>query len=547
MKRQMICLFLGALMFASSAAGCKREPVGSSEDLSAESTDSSYEETSSDGNLNSEEESMSEIGSTNSVESNTAASTASSVSNANSSAASAAVVSVTDPNDKPASGLNTATLIKPLSGKSDAAAAAMRKTILAAKDNVPAGGQKWYISNKGDNANDGTSPEKAWATIVALDAYKSKIKAGDAVLFERGGVYRGTITTISGVFYGAYGSGDKPCLYGSKGNFAKAKWTVSKGNVWVLETIFSSETGIIAFNHGEAVAIKKMRSMSEVTRNYDYYFQSGRVYLYMDKGNPADIFKSIEIGELTSIIRVPENVNNVTIENFTLKYAGLMAIECGDNNNILIRGCEVGWIGGSVQNGERLGNGIQFWANCNNVTVENCWLYQIYDTALTPQCSWSCMQQNITFKNNLIEYCVLSVEYWIANDPEGKTEAHLKNLFIKDNIMRFAGYGWGEQRPAQNSVGSLNKGIETHLQTHGGTFSENVVISGNVFDMATGYLVNPGSVVPLPTFSGNTYIQTSGGLLATMNNGALKPKFDANVLDSVRSLLKDATGTVQSY
>ena len=47
--------------------------------------------------------------------------------------------------------------------------------------------------------------------------HDDKIKAGDAVLLKRGDIFRGNLVSAkSGVSYGAYGEGDKPCIYGCK-------------------------------------------------------------------------------------------------------------------------------------------------------------------------------------------------------------------------------------------------------------------------------------------------------------------------------------------
>ena len=93
----------------------------------------------------------------------------------------------------------------------DKQADTLRDTIVKLPDTLTAakGGTTYYVSESGNNANDGTSPEKALKTATVLP--KLNLKAGDVVLFERGGTYRGKFEVVSGVSYGAYGKGDKPC------------------------------------------------------------------------------------------------------------------------------------------------------------------------------------------------------------------------------------------------------------------------------------------------------------------------------------------------
>ena len=74
----------------------------------------------------------------------------------------------------------------------------MREKIYQAESEYPKiKGTTYYISNNGDDRNSGTSPEEPWATWDNFE--RQPLKAGDAVLFERGGIYRGYHRGCSGV------------------------------------------------------------------------------------------------------------------------------------------------------------------------------------------------------------------------------------------------------------------------------------------------------------------------------------------------------------
>lgn len=50
------------------------------------------------------------------------------------------------------------------------------------------------------------------------------------VLFERGGLWRGQLSTVEGVTYSAYGEGEKPRFYGSPENgTGESKWSLVEG------------------------------------------------------------------------------------------------------------------------------------------------------------------------------------------------------------------------------------------------------------------------------------------------------------------------------
>lgn len=78
-------------------------------------------------------------------------------------------------------------------------------------------GTAYYVSNQGDDRNDGLSPETAWATLDRVN--QASLEYGDAVFFERGSVWRNTtVETKEGVTYSAYGEGAKPRICASPEN-----------------------------------------------------------------------------------------------------------------------------------------------------------------------------------------------------------------------------------------------------------------------------------------------------------------------------------------
>ena len=91
-------------------------------------------------------------------------------------------------------------------------------------------GKTYYISNNGDDNNDGLSPETAWATLDrAFETYwpltRTLLKPGDAVLLERGGTWyispdeiegltSDAYNIVEGVTLGTYGEGARPLIRG---------------------------------------------------------------------------------------------------------------------------------------------------------------------------------------------------------------------------------------------------------------------------------------------------------------------------------------------
>ena len=120
---------------------------------------------------------------------------------------------------------------------------------------VPDGVARRYLSAKGDDAADGLTPQTAWRTIERLN--REKLEKGTYVLFERGGLFRGSVKTCPGVTYTAYGAGPKPRVTPSPFDGADpAKWEKTDAqDVWRCQ-VGTDDTGTLVFDGGRAHAIK---------------------------------------------------------------------------------------------------------------------------------------------------------------------------------------------------------------------------------------------------------------------------------------------------
>lgn len=390
-------------------------------------------------------------------------------------------------------------------GNTDAAADKLRNAILNSTSNYNISGTTYYFSPKGDDNNDGKSPAKAKKTTVALAAMS--LREGDAVLFERGGVWRlsRAIKCAAGVTYGAYGSGEKPAFYGSIYNYADPIfWTATNlKNVWSV-SVSDTDIGLLVINHGEIVGRKTKNGLLDLSKNGDFYFNRAHsiLYLYYDGGNPGKKCKDIELCLNKAAFDV-NRVSDVTIDNVKVKYFARLGIDLAAADNSKVTNCEVGFIGGAYQNSNtRLGNAIQMWQGCDGHLVENCWTYQIYDTGVTFQgdslnpitrAKRGTHEEdylNITYRNNLIEYCALSIELWHGNHNSADnrsweyTDAVFKNIHIENNISRFAGYGWSSlpgQRPDPH-------GEHIIMYAHAYPYARDVYIENNLFDICDAWI-----------------------------------------------------------
>lgn len=373
------------------------------------------------------------------------------------------------------------------------------------------GGRIFYVSEKGNDEKDGLTPESAWKTIKRVNADAGEVAYGDTVLFERGGIYRGSTKLISGVTYGSYGQGEKPCLYGSLRNYAEESlWeATSTEHIWKLNVGTMKDIGNLVFDHGKAWAMKRL----EMTLSEDFDFwhdQEGQeLYLYSSTGNPGLVYEDIEVCSNDHIMYGPtQYMKDILIENLCLKYTGAHGI-CfrHGSKNITVRNCEIGYIGGSMLDETvRYGNGFEVVDGCCDILVENNWVYQCYDAGITHQSSFQpgCVQENIVFRGNLIEYCNYSIEYYVSEE-----NGIIEDTVYENNILRYAGFGFG----SENRIGS-DTSVLSHICCYSRMMpSKNFIIRNNVLDTSLRFLTAIGCTNDKeglgPTMVGNHYIQSS--------------------------------------
>jgi len=222
----------------------------------------------------------------------------------------------------------------------------------------------FYISNSGNDNNDGLSESTPWKTIAKING--RTFQPGDAILFERGGVWRETLEVPSGgnsthyLTFGNYGSGANPRILGSK---AGATWTNQGGNIWKSDVTFSNpDVAEVVFRNSDGsgrFGIKKSNT-GGLTAEYNWVYSSSYIYVY-SATDPSTRYSEIEIPQRNYCVS--------TNDKPYLHFNGIDVLYCGytgydsnndhtisDVNGMIIENCEVGFIGG--QSYDDIGFGI---------------------------------------------------------------------------------------------------------------------------------------------------------------------------------------------
>lgn len=460
----------------------------------------------------------------------------------------------------------------------------------------------YYVSSsEGNDENNGLSQNKPLKTIYRVNELISNGDIGkDAVIyFKRGDEWRGETLCLKSeecdIAISAYGTGPKPIFNGSRDNYAKEFYwelidpvhhiykfvpvSLSASDYW-KDTNWDVGAIVLTYEDGKVKDCSKCflqksddGTKINVTTGKHFYSYADlddlhffhdtpkndavnikgdcELYLRCDAGNPGSVFKDIEFLEGRNLIQglyfAP------TVDNIEFRNCGSHAISVPFSKNLTVRNCVFNWIGGATQYEKaRYGNGVEIWGNTENFTVDNCYFSQIYDAAVTFQYSRNVAGmndvncKNISFTNNVIEYCNYSIEYFLCvkvKNQEGKEvwsdTSAIEDFTISGNHMWYAGYGFCEQRSDRGGDAHI-KSWSAYNKCLGGFY-----VSNNIFAVARNCLIETrygATKNEVPLYSNNTYIQYKSGdengthylgNVGAVEEVPLTVPFDENVITTI--------------
>ncbi|MBE6703821.1 MAG: hypothetical protein E7583_01020 [Ruminococcaceae bacterium] len=407
------------------------------------------------------------------------------------------------------------------------------------KTEVEIKGTSYYVSNDGNDENDGKSPEKAWKTIERA-CKEENLTSGDGIFFRRGDLFRGILKTDKeGITLSAYGEGEKPVLTTSLRNSADPDMWIETdvpGVYEYYEINKDCDIGAIIFDD-KFTPRKIYRSYEEDGTQLDFRagrvfndyhdfvddmtffhdrYDTGKIYICSKKGNPATLAKDIELSRRGAVIYAR---NHTTIDNLCLAWT-CFGSSSGDSKGLTVQNCELKWIGGSIQvelgankksMGDRtwptpFGNGVEIYGEAVDFTCCNNYFRQQYDAAVTHQCGRGekpINNRNVRYYDNVMEHCVYSIEIFYGESPLDNRSNN--DTIIEGNIMRMGG-GFGHYARPDEEV--------TALIRHGAVMknTNDYVIRDNIFDRSKTRLViafNDGG--SKARYCDNIFVQNKGG------------------------------------
>lgn len=269
-------------------------------------------------------------------------------------------------------------------------------------------GTAYYISNDGNDDNDGLTPETAWQTISKLAQEaggwerEGVLKPGDAVFFRRGDIFRDQNFHLGtdGLTFSAYGEGEKPIFTTSSENGSGGeKWELiyddnTGKKIWKFYRDMSDVSRLI-LNDGEAITTRiyefydgngyisceatgwwqheaegvtlldtllpledsmiedlTIISRPERFEGWDYIDCGvGPLYLRCDSGNPGELYDSIEFTEYAMSPNIYLCASDCVFDNISFRCNGKSYIQPDkwkEVQNTVIQNCEFAYGGCTV-------------------------------------------------------------------------------------------------------------------------------------------------------------------------------------------------------
>ncbi len=403
-------------------------------------------------------------------------------------------------------------------------------------------GLTYYVSSStGNDDNTGLSPNEAWKTIDQVN--DSSLSPGDTVLFKRGDTWREQLQiTWSGtkdepIIFGAFGSGDKPRIYGSE---RAVNWTAVSGhaNIWQSTTsldvpraghpasiFFGEQNGEITW--GRVQSYSSVNScgsgFSLLQQEYDWCWDNS-IYVYSPQ-SPSARYSYIEVpqrqGSITMLSHQP--MEYIVIDGLDLRFGTMYGYNDGwpmdyEAKGLTIRDCHISHIG--IRGGNSA-MGLVVWHSDMLVSgndIHDCGRRSISYNVYTDngRSHDNLVFENVIFENNTLHNGYHTTGFdishgdvqfdtfrnfifrnnFIYDDPEDNP-ADGVNDFTSMALYLWPGNGVFRDFTIHNNV--IKNPKQKGLAIGGGNF-ENLRIFNNVL-----YGMNPniGSYRPMISLSGN--------------------------------------------
>lgn len=328
----------------------------------------------------------------------------------------------------------------------------------------------YYVSNTGSDSQSGLTAQMAWQTIAKVNA--CDLQPGDAVLFERGGVWREELLIQQSgnsqhyIVYSAYGTGLRPRILGSN---RSEGWINVQGNIWRTTNelaaprtrtgnsttnhpssiFFGQKDGSITWGNMEAIHLNSEGAPKDICerdrdngfelmdREYDWCWGDNYIYVYAPE-NPGTRYSYVEVPQRSSAIYMASHhaQEYIRIENLELMFALKYGFDGGwpmayEKHGLEVKNCHIAYMG---TKGAASAIGLQVWHSdmlIEGNDIHDCGRRNISYNVYSDTRTSSLVFENVTFNNNKLH----NGYHTTGIDINGGYTDEFRNFTISNNMI----------------------------------------------------------------------------------------------------------------
>ena len=292
--------------------------------------------------------------------------------------------------------------------------------------------------------------------IVSDKIYKnSKFKPGDKILFKRGEIWYEKLYVLSSgiknnpIMFGSYGSGERPIISGSQCFSSKCGSEIiwEKVNDSMFKLKVESDVSVVTKNEKPLTFVSwepnkdNFDKMIPDSSLFDY--ENKILYLWLNNDDSPNNY-TIR-GSVVDVVVKPINSEYFIIKDFEIVYAASTCVKPKNIKHAIFENLEIHNCGGLWDSDAEFyyGNGITITFNSEDVIIQNNTIYDIYDSAVSPQLFYesNLLLNNILIKNNIMynaPHSVVEITNWADNSL-------MKNILVEDNKIYNNGNSFSEK------------------------------------------------------------------------------------------------------
>ena len=325
-------------------------------------------------------------------------------------------------------------------------------------------------------ANSGAA--KTWKVDAGTsleDVNAWAVGPGDKVLFQRGGMWNGTLKARSGeagrpVVYGTFGEGAKPlftqCVDASGTNHWRRTFIKGLNALWETSPELSAaldadvggligDAGPIMEGQTDDALFSKVEESVKLTGEKLFWYDAEKRRVVVRRFNTPDrLLGKVKLTLAKPIVDL-SGCRHIVVDGLALRFGGADGFLGRDVEDVTIRNCDVSYVGGGMREGARFGSCIALGGNVRACILERNRLWQAYGAAVSVGERCPGEVAGVICRDNAVWKCMSAFHF-------GDAPAAVSGVTLEFNTCVDTGFAWamfgpsGGKRLAAARILSLN-------------------------------------------------------------------------------------------